>query len=94
MAKKTAEKAGSAVTFEGPDHAPRTEIDDTGDLIDPDAADPEPAEITARFPSLGLRIDGAFGPKTDKAVKKVQKSVGLAPDGDVGDRTRAALGLG
>jgi hypothetical protein len=50
--------------------------------------------LAARFPSLGLRADGVFGPKTDKAVKKFQKSAGLTPDGDVGDRTRAALGLG
>jgi len=50
--------------------------------------------LAARFPSLGLRIDGTFGPKTDKAVKKFQKSVNLTPDGDVGERTRAALGLG
>ena len=50
--------------------------------------------LAARFPSLGLGIDGTFGPKTDKAVKKFQKSVNLTPDGDVGERTRAALGLG
>ena len=50
--------------------------------------------LAARFPSLGLRLDGVFGPKTDKAVKKFQKSVGLNQDGDVGDKTRAALGLG
>jgi putative peptidoglycan binding protein len=50
--------------------------------------------LAARFPSLGLRLDGVFGPKTDKAVKKFQKSVGLTPDGDVGEKTRAALGLG
>lgn len=34
------------VAFEGPDDDPRTGIADTGDLIDPDAADPEPDEIT------------------------------------------------
>ena len=47
--------------------------------------------LAARFPSLGLGTDGIFGPKTDKAVKKFQRSVGLSPDGDVGPRTRAAL---
>jgi hypothetical protein len=46
MAKKTAEKTGPAVAFEGPDHDPRTEVDDTGDVVDPDADDPAPAEIT------------------------------------------------
>ena len=50
--------------------------------------------LAARFPSLGLGIDGTFGPKTDKAVKKFQRSVNHTPDGDVGPRTRAALGLG
>ena len=50
--------------------------------------------LAARFPSLGLGIDGKFGPNTDKAVKKFQKSVGLKQDGDVGEKTRAALGLG
>jgi hypothetical protein len=34
------------VAFEGPDHAPQTEVADTGDFVDPDADDPEPAEIT------------------------------------------------
>lgn len=46
MARKTAESTGPAVAFEGPDHAPRTEVDDTGDVVDPDADDPDPAEIT------------------------------------------------
>jgi hypothetical protein len=46
MAKETAEKTGPAVVFEGPDHAPRTEVADTGDVVDPDADDPEPAETT------------------------------------------------
>ena len=50
--------------------------------------------LAARFPSLGVKTDGIFGSKTDKAVKKFQRSVDLSPDGDVGPRTRAALGLG
>ena len=50
--------------------------------------------LAARFPSLRMRVDGVFGPKTDKAVRRFQKHAGLAVDGDVGRGTRAALGLG
>lgn len=32
--------------FEGPDHDPRTDVPDTGDVIDPDADDPDPDEVT------------------------------------------------
>ena len=30
MARRTAENTGPAVAFEGPDHAPQTEVADTG----------------------------------------------------------------
>lgn len=50
--------------------------------------------LAARFPSLGLALDGIFGPRTDHAVREFQKSAGLGVDGDVGPLTRAALGLG
>ncbi|SDY85030.1 N-acetylmuramoyl-L-alanine amidase [Thermoactinomyces sp. DSM 45892] len=40
---------------------------------------------------LGIKADGLFGPDTDKAVRYFQRSKGLAVDGIVGARTRAAL---
>lgn len=39
----------------------------------------------------GLVIDGVYGPKTESAVKRFQKSKGLVADGIVGPRTWVAL---
>jgi murein DD-endopeptidase MepM/ murein hydrolase activator NlpD len=41
---------------------------------------------------LGLAVDGAFGPATDKAVKALHKKHGLTADGIIGPKTWAKLG--
>ena len=43
------------------------------------------------YNSPGLTIDGAFGPKTEKAVKKFQQSMNLTQDGIVGTNTWAEM---
>lgn len=50
--------------------------------------------VTALQQLLGVPVDGVFGPTTERAVKRFQRRHGLTPDGVVGERTRAALGLG
>ena len=42
---------------------------------------------------LGIPADGVFGPQTERAVKRFQRSHDLVPDGIVGPLTRGALGL-
>jgi peptidoglycan hydrolase-like protein with peptidoglycan-binding domain len=42
-------------------------------------------------PSLGLQIDGIFGPKSDAAVRGFQSALGIAVDGIVGPITWRAL---
>ena len=42
---------------------------------------------------LNLAVDGIFGPITEETVKLYQKSKGLIPDGVVGPKTWAALGV-
>ena len=50
--------------------------------------------VFARSKFLGPdSVDGAFGPQTERAVKRFQRSRGLLVDGIVGPQTRAALGL-
>jgi hypothetical protein len=42
---------------------------------------------------LGIAADGAFGPQTDKAVRRYQRGKGLEVDGVVGPQTASALGI-
>jgi peptidoglycan hydrolase-like protein with peptidoglycan-binding domain len=44
-----------------------------------------------RQPDLAIVVDGAFGPKTEAAVKDFQQGAGLTVDGVVGPQTWAAL---
>lgn len=48
------------------------------------------ALVSKKFPT---KMDGVYGKNTAGAVMRFQKSVGLVPDGIVGDMTYTALGL-
>jgi hypothetical protein len=49
--------------------------------------------VRALQQQLGVKADGAYGPKTRAAVKRFQRAHGLSPDGVAGPQTLAALGL-
>ena len=53
-------------------------------------------EIQTRLKNWGYydgAVDGIFGSRTEKAVKYFQRTNNLAVDGQVGDKTLAALGI-
>ena len=56
---------------------------------------PEVRQLQERLNALGseLKVDGIFGLTTRAAVMAFQAQQGLAPDGVVGPKTRATLGL-
>lgn len=53
------------------------------------------ATLQRRLVQLGFaldRVDGIFGPATDAALRELQRSVGVVPDGTCGPETLRALG--
>jgi hypothetical protein len=40
-----------------------------------------------------MRVDGDYGPTTERLVKELQKACGLIVDGEAGPKTQAALGI-
>jgi lysozyme family protein len=57
------------------------------------AAASSAVDIKAVQRKLGLRVDGVYGPKTRRAVKRFQRRRGLTADGVLGPATLRALGL-
>src|SRR2546423_14856962 len=64
-------------------------------------AKPDPAvrglqrKLRSRGHALGpTGVDGRFGPRTEEAVRHLQASYGLVPDGIVGSKTRKLLRAG
>ena len=50
--------------------------------------------VTGLQRALGLPADGAFGPQTERALRRYQRRHGMTVDGVAGPQTRAKLGLG
>ena len=54
------------------------------------------AQIQTRLKNWGYyfgKVDGVYGSKTEEAVRYFQRKNGLSPDGQVGNKTLAALGI-
>lgn len=59
------------------------------------AGSPNVAALQVGLRSHGLyagTVDGVLGPRTERALRRFQRRVGLSPDGVLGPRTRKAFG--
>ena len=68
----------------------------SADLYKKGASGDTVREIQTRLKNWGYyfgEVDGIFGSKTEEAVRYFQRKNGLTADGQVGDRTLAALGI-
>jgi peptidoglycan hydrolase-like protein with peptidoglycan-binding domain len=61
-----------------------------GGVLKRGASGPLVAQVQQK---LGITADGAFGPQTEKAVRRYQGSKGLEVDGVVGPQTARSLGV-
>ena len=80
-AREKAVTAASAAVPSGPGQAPARSAGRRGGVV-------------ALQRALGVTADGAFGPATERALKRWQRRHGLTADGVAGPATRRALGLG
>ncbi len=68
----------------------------SADLYKKGSSGPTVSEIQTRLKNWGYysgAVDGVYGSQTEKAVRWFQQKNGLAVDGQVGDKTLAALGM-
>jgi len=68
----------------------------SADLYKKGASGPTVSEIQTRLKNWGYysgAVDGVYGSQTEKAVRWFQQKNGLQVDGQVGDKTLAALGM-
>ncbi|MDX1690206.1 MAG: peptidoglycan-binding domain-containing protein [Acidimicrobiia bacterium] len=66
------------------------------EMLKSGAQGPKVKELQRALQRKGISagaIDGAFGPKTEDAVKEYQKREGLVSDGIAGPATLGSLGL-
>ena len=68
----------------------------SADLYKKGSSGPTVSEIQTRLKNWGYysgSVDGVYGSQTEKAVRWFQQKNGLQADGQVGDKTLAALGM-